>query len=60
MAEATQFDPERLRLTLDNGEEMELNGDTLGLDGEVAISCFVYTQLRPDILAKIDALAVLE
>jgi hypothetical protein len=60
MAEATQFDPERLRLALDNGEEVELNGDTLGLDGEVAISCFVYTQLRLDILAKIDALAVLE
>jgi hypothetical protein len=59
MAEATQFDPERLRLALDNGEEVELNGDTLGLDGEVAIS-FVYTQLRLDILAKIDALAVLE
>ena len=34
MAEATQFDPDRLRLVLDNGEEVELDGGTLVLGGE--------------------------
>ena len=28
MAEATQSDPDRLRLALDNGEEVELDGGT--------------------------------
>ena len=31
MAEATQFDPDRVRLTLDNGEVVELDGGTLVL-----------------------------
>jgi hypothetical protein len=34
MAEATQFDPDRLRLALDNGEEVELDGGTLVLGDE--------------------------
>lgn len=34
MAEATQFDPDRLRAALDHGEVVELYGGTLVLDGE--------------------------
>src|SRR5436305_4131785 len=45
MAEATQFDPDRLRLALDNGEEVELDGGTLVLDGEESPS--VVLRLAP-------------
>jgi hypothetical protein len=45
MAEATQFDPERLRLVLDNGEVVELDGGTLIVDGEESPS--VVLQLAP-------------
>lgn len=34
MTEATQFDPDRLRVALDHGEVVELDGGTLVLDGE--------------------------
>jgi hypothetical protein len=33
MAEATQFNPDRLRVALDHGEEVELDGGTLVVDG---------------------------
>ncbi len=45
MAEATQFDPERLRLALDNGEVVELDGGTLLLGGEEVPS--VVLRLAP-------------
>lgn len=45
MAEATHFEPERLRLTLDNGEEVELDGGTLVLEGEESPS--VLLRLAP-------------
>jgi hypothetical protein len=34
MAEATPFDPDQLRMALDHGEVVELDGGTLVLDGE--------------------------
>jgi hypothetical protein len=34
MAEATQFDPDRIRVALDHDEVVELDGGTLVLDGE--------------------------
>jgi hypothetical protein len=45
MAEATQFDPDRLRLALDNGEEVELDGGTLVLGDEESPS--VVLRLTP-------------
>jgi hypothetical protein len=45
MAEATQFDPQRLRLALDNGEEVELDGSTLVLGDEESPS--VVLRLAP-------------
>jgi hypothetical protein len=45
MAEATQFEPERLRLALDNGEEVELDGGTVVLEGEESPS--VVLRLAP-------------
>ncbi|MCA1705315.1 MAG: hypothetical protein LC808_19475 [Actinobacteria bacterium] len=45
MAEATQFDPERLRLALDNGEVVELDGGTVVLGGEESPS--VVLRLAP-------------
>ena len=45
MAEATQFDRERLRLALDNGEVVELDGGTLVVDGEESPS--VMLRLAP-------------
>jgi hypothetical protein len=45
MAEATQFDPERLRVALDHGEVVELDGGTLVLDGEESPS--VVLRLAP-------------
>ena len=45
MAEATQFDPDRLRLALDNGEEVELDGGTLLLGDEESPS--VVLRLAP-------------
>jgi hypothetical protein len=45
MAETTQFDPDRLRLTLDNGEEVELDGGTLVLGDEESPS--VVLRLTP-------------
>ena len=45
MAEATQFDPDRLRVVLDNGEVVELDGGTLVLDGEESPS--VVLRLAP-------------
>jgi hypothetical protein len=46
MAEATQFDPERLRVVLDNGEVVELDGSTVVLGDEESPSgqpCFFRT-----------------
>jgi hypothetical protein len=34
MPDPTQFDPARLRVVLDHGEVVELDGGTLVLDGE--------------------------
>jgi hypothetical protein len=45
MAEATQFNAERLRLVLDNGEEVELDGGTLALGDEESPS--VMLRLAP-------------
>src|SRR5947209_16442646 len=45
MSEATQFDPQRLRLALDNGEEVELDGGTLMLGEEESPS--VLLRLAP-------------
>lgn len=45
MAEATQFDPDRLRVALDHGEVVELDGGTLVLDGEESPS--VVLRLAP-------------
>ena len=45
MAEATQFDPDRLRLALDNGEEVELDGGTLLVGDEESPS--VVLRLTP-------------
>ena len=45
MAEATQFDPEWLRLTVDNGEVVELDGGALVLGGEESPS--VVLRLAP-------------
>jgi hypothetical protein len=45
MAEATQFDPDRTRLTLDNGEVVELDGGTLVLSDEETPS--VVLRLTP-------------
>jgi hypothetical protein len=45
MAQATQFDPERLRLALDNGEVVELDGGTLVLGDEESPS--VVLRLAP-------------
>lgn len=45
MAEATQFDPDRLRMVLDNGDVVELDGGTLIVDG--AESPSVVLRLAP-------------
>jgi hypothetical protein len=45
MAEATQFDPDWLRVALDHGEAVELDGGTLVLDGEESPS--VVLRLAP-------------
>ncbi len=45
MAEATQFDPEHLRVALDHGEVVELDGGTLVLHGEESPS--VVLRLAP-------------
>jgi hypothetical protein len=45
MTEATQFDPDRLRVALDHGEVVELDGGTLVLDGEESPS--VVLRLAP-------------
>ena len=45
MGEGTQFDPERLRVALDNGEVVELDGGTLVLGQEEAPS--VLLRLAP-------------
>ena len=45
MAEVTQFDPERLRVVLDHGEVVELDGGTLVLNGEESPS--VVLRLAP-------------
>ena len=45
MAEATQFNPDRLRVALDNGEVVELDGGTLVLDGRESPS--VVLRLAP-------------
>jgi hypothetical protein len=45
MAEPTQFDPDRLRVALDHGEVVELDGGTLVLDGEESPS--VVLRLAP-------------
>jgi hypothetical protein len=41
----TQFDPDRLRVALDHGEVVELDGGTLALDGEESPS--VVLRLAP-------------
>jgi hypothetical protein len=45
MTEATQFNPEQLRVALDNGEVVELDGGTLVLGGEESPS--VVLRLTP-------------
>jgi hypothetical protein len=45
MTEATQFDPDRLRVALDHGEVVELDGGTLVVDGEESPS--VVLRLAP-------------
>ncbi|MGA9691641.1 MAG: hypothetical protein WBR33_09405, partial [Pseudonocardiaceae bacterium] len=45
MAEATQFDPDRLRVALDHGEVVELDGSTLVVDS--AESPSVLLRLTP-------------
>ena len=45
MAEATQFDPDQLRVALDHGEVVELDGGTLVLGGEESPS--VVLRLAP-------------
>jgi hypothetical protein len=45
MTEDTQFDPDRLRVALDHGEVVELDGGTLVLDGEESPS--VVLRLAP-------------
>jgi hypothetical protein len=45
MTEATQFDPDRVRVALDHGEVVELDGGTLVLDGEESPS--VVLRLAP-------------
>jgi hypothetical protein len=45
MPDPTQFDPERLRVALDHGEVVELDGGTLVLDGEESPS--VVLRLAP-------------
>jgi hypothetical protein len=45
MAEATQFDPEQLRVVLDNGEVVELDGSTVVLGDEESPS--VLLRLAP-------------
>src|ERR687893_2150378 len=45
MTEATQFDPDHLRVALDHGEVVELDGGTLMLSGEESPS--VVLRLAP-------------
>src|ERR687893_2733744 len=45
MSEPTQFDPDRIRVVLDHGEVVELDGGTLILDGEESPS--VVLRLAP-------------
>jgi hypothetical protein len=45
MSEPTQFDPDRIRVTLDHGEVVELDGGTLVLDSEESPS--VVLRLTP-------------
>jgi hypothetical protein len=45
MPDPTQFDPDRLRVTLDHGEVVELDGGTLILDGQESPS--VVLRLAP-------------
>jgi len=45
MTEATQFDPDRLRVALDHGEVVELDGGTLVLNSEESPS--VVLRLAP-------------
>jgi hypothetical protein len=45
MTEATQFDPDQLRVALDHGEVVEFDGGTLVLDGEESPS--VVLRLAP-------------
>ena len=45
MADPTQFDPDRIRVALDHGEVVELDGGTLILDGEESPS--VVLRLAP-------------
>ncbi|MDQ3765094.1 MAG: hypothetical protein M3460_27395 [Actinomycetota bacterium] len=46
MVEATQFDPDRLRVALDHGEVVELDGATLILGDEESPS--VVLRLTPE------------
>jgi hypothetical protein len=45
MPNPTQFDPDRVRVVLDHGEVVELDGGTLVLDGEESPS--VLLRLMP-------------
>jgi len=45
MSEPTQFDPDRIRMSLDHGEVVELDGGTLVLDGEASPS--IVLRLTP-------------
>ncbi len=42
MPDHTQFDPDRIRVVLDHGEVVELDGGTLVLDGEESPSVVLW------------------
>ena len=54
MANPMQSDPERLRLVLDNGEEVELDGGTLAIGGEESPSVVLrFTPWRARSVARV-------
>ena len=54
MPEATQFNPDRLRVALDHGEVVELDGGTLVLDGEESASVILrLTPWRARVVARV-------
>ncbi len=54
MPEATQFNPDRLRVALDHGEVVELDGGTLVLEGEESASVVLrLTPWRARVVARV-------